>query len=349
MKKYIIPTLLWALLLGGRELWAERAPTPPTNTCPRGQLSLKGSLFDPSSTAQLCLSTADNTQKNDGCDAAQRAAYVPNPTKRDPPLFVCAPSVESKECNVTEDLLIDLPYPYEWGKVFIPREARCGGSFDLILLLHGVVQKGAKPSMMLGGGVTEKDRYLEEVSRALIDAKQARPVLLADPTDIGTSCQLYDEQDFDFLGYFQQLHQVLAKEKITVRSISAAGHSGSACCLKAGMYRITDYFPALKVWGSIDSCYGNDGYTRFAREKLPKATTMFTVTRTGKFTKNKAYPHEILSKSPEELRCDTKQFDTCHKHPSKPWYLFQTSATGHHQMPKPYLSELLQRFFPPTD
>lgn len=344
MKKLILAALL--LLPSGRELWAERAPKAATNACKSGQLSLGASLFDADATAQFCLNKADNTKKNNGCEKDLRAVYVPSPSKDEAPLFICAPVAAPKTCEATEDLLLELPYPHEWGKVFIPKEARCGGSFDLILLLHGVVQKGADPSMMLGGGVTEKDRYLEEVARSLIDAKQARPVLLADPTDIGTSCQLYDAQDFDFLEYFQQLSKALSAHKIAVRSISAAGHSGSACCLKAGMYRITQYFPDLKVWGSIDSCYGSTGYARFAQEKLPEKTQIFTVTRTGKFTKSKAYLKEIIGETPEALTCDTKQFDTCQKHPAKPWYIFQTSATGHHYMPKPYVSELLQRFFP---
>jgi hypothetical protein len=345
VKRVIIPVLS-LLLLGGRVLWAERALKAPAKGCKSDQLSLQGAVLDPDSTATLCVAKADHAQKNNGCDKDHRAVYVPNPTKGATPLFVCAPSNEPQTCSVKEDLLVELPYPHEWGKVFIPKEARCGGAFDLILLLHGVVQKGATPSMMLGGGVTEKDRYLEELTRSLLDAKQVRPIILADPTDIGTSCQLYDEGDFDFLGYFQQLQQVLAKEKIQVRSISAAGHSGSACCLKAGMYRITDYFPELLVWGSIDSCYGSDAYARFAKETLPKTTMIFTVTRTGKFNKNKAYLNEIIGKTPEDLSCDTNQFDTCQKNPSRPWYLFQTSAVGHHYMPKLYLSELLQRFFP---
>ena len=343
--RHVITLVSLLFLVGVRELWAERAPKAVTKACQAGMLSLEGAVLDPSATAPLCVYKADSTQKNNGCEPAQRAIYVPNPSNA-APLFVCAPVAAPKSCTETEDLLLSLPYPHEWGKVFIPREARCGGALDVILLLHGVVPKGALPSMMLGGGVTPKDRYLEEVTRALIDAKQARPVILADPTDIGTSCQLYDAQDFDFLAYFQQLHQALAKEKIAVRSLSAAGHSGSACCLKAGMYRITEYFPDLKVWGSIDSCYGSEGYARFAKERLPETTSMFTLTRTGKFNQSKGYLREVLGKTPETLTCDAKQFDSCQKHPTKPWYVFETSATGHHYMPKPYLSELLQRFFP---
>jgi hypothetical protein len=340
---------LFSLLAGSlavQQLSAQKNTLPPPPS-PRGDAPSNPQKKEtqPNTTPTIqpkkTPTLADRTKDNNGCIAGEAAVYVPNGDK--PPLLVCEPLAVTP-CNETEDLLLDLAYPHEWGRVLIPKEARCGGSFDLILLLHGVVLSPKKPSLMLGGGATEKDRYLEKTVRSLLDENKTRPILIADPTDIGTSCQLYDKKDFDFLLYFERLHAELQRHKLQVRSISAAGHSGSACCMSAGMFRIIESFPDLKLWGSIDSCYGNQSYAKFITEKLPAHTTKFTMTLTGKF-QGSSYLKSVLGASPQKLKCDEK-FDACQKHAKKPWYVFQTRAKNHHFLPEPYVAEMLERFFP---
>lgn len=344
-------TLLVSLLITAGELSAKKKPKKTTKkvtttACSQGKIPISATFVNPTSAGSLCLQEANLSKEDGGCPANSQIDFVPA-SKGKPPRALCVPVAEKPSCALSEDLLLELPYPHEWGKIFIPKEASCGGSFDLFLLLHGTVADNAVPGLMLGEGAKEKDRHLEDTVRASIDAKESRPVILADPTDVGSSCELYDKSDFDFLVYYRQLHALLAARGIRVRSISAAGHSGSACCTSAGMYRIADSFPQMKLWGTIDSCYTNEAYTTLTEKVVPPSTILFTAMLSGRAEGAKNYQEKILGASPESAGCQEKAFSRCQKSETKPWYIFLADGVSHDKLPEPYLREALRRFFPP--
>ena len=143
----------------------------------------------------LCVSRCDQTVwPGSGC--APGLQCLPKSRYGTPTtiLSVCVPAVTPAGCPDGQDELVPLAYP-QHGSVWIPAEAQCGGSFPLVVMLHGInPAKNQTPS--LGGG-----RRLEYEVRSLIDAHLMDPVVLAEPVQdddaSAASTTLYDSAEFN--------------------------------------------------------------------------------------------------------------------------------------------------------
>jgi hypothetical protein len=259
---------------------------------------------------------------------------------------VCLPAVP--HACPGEDELLEVDYPNA-GKLFIPHEARCGGRFDLVVMLHGI-NLSANRAPSLGGGLR-----LELLARHLVDGNAVRPVILAEPVHIeGTSARLYGP-GFDPVEHLQRLEPLLEARNIKLSSLSYIGHSGAGCHEGNGMYKILERLPALvpahaprlALWGLMDVCY-EDAYhwelpiAAFAKESTA-VVNMYSVQGDPD-----AFEEALLEPS-LTLPCSPSLYSSCLVHAERPWCSYRTRASagiGHENNPYFFMREVFPHVFP---
>jgi hypothetical protein len=329
--------------------------------CPRADLSLIPSMAKAGASPTLCVTAKQLgypgtkglctlVSKPNEPDAGCRPGYVPTIQVRnsaqDSLRWVCTPAMASapESCAEVEDEIIEIAYP-DKGRVYVPKEARCGGRFDLIIIMHGDQANIFRTAPNLGEA-PESNR-LDLIVRGLIDEKKSRPVLLAEPVENNWTCNLWDEDGFSPTYYISKVKEALAAKKIELGTISVFGHSRGACCLNGGVYRMGQVIPNLKLWGKSDGCYKEEGFDTYPEKVLAKTNAVvFTLQKTSRL-KDTGHLEAFTGKSPQSLVCDSKDLKSCYKHPTREWYSFQSDSLQHREIPKLFIQEILTRFFPP--
>ena len=329
--------------------------------CPRADLSLIPSMAKAGASPTMCVNAKQLgragakglcalVSKPSEPDAGCRPGYAPTiqirNSAQDSLRWVCTPvtAAAPRGCPGGADEIVEIAYP-DKGRVYIPKEAQCGGRLDLIIVLHGDQANIFRTAPNLGEA-PESNR-LDLIVRDLIDAKKSRPVLLAEPVENNWTCNLWDEDGFSPMYYISKLKESLAAKKIEIGTISVFGHSRGACCLNGGVYRMGQVIPNLKLWGKSDGCYKDEGFDAYPEKVLAKTNTVvFTLQKSSRL-KDSGHLEAFTSKSPLSLPCDSKDLKTCYKHPTREWYSFQSDSLQHREIPKLFIQEILTRFFPP--
>jgi hypothetical protein len=229
------------------------------------------------------------------------------------------------------------------GGVWIPRELWCGGNAPVIIMLHGNNSDHVQ-HVSLGGG-----RELGKLARRMISSGKSRPVVLAEPVHFqrcGTG--LYGK-DYDFPSYRIKLEAVLAVHGIRVKSYSVVGHSGAGCC--GGVHRAADAFGPLKVFGVVDTCYGDPDYAGDINQRFADSrTVVFSASRGNTVYANfLRFERLLLGKKRTEVKCDAKRYRACVRSKAHPhFYSFRTARRDrryHSEIPVDAYRTILARFF----
>lgn len=214
------------------------------------------------------------------------------------------------------------------GSVWIPSEARCGGRFPVVVLLHGN-NTSRERVKSLGGG-----RNLEKWARRYLNGKLIRPLILAEPIHFGACAPPARRKGlpylftgrFRFAKYRKLLEAKLRKQGIRASSWSFIGHSGAACCLTMGMFAIQKVWPKIRVWASADGCYnGQLQAATLMRQFDGKRTKVINACRGYPAYKGyKKYERTLLTRKASTVRCDKRYYKTCRRHPVKRWFSYVT-------------------------
>lgn len=329
--------------------------------CPRADLSLIPSMAKAGPAPAMCVAAKQLgrsgakglctlVSKPSEPDAGCRPGYSPTiqirNSAQDSMRWVCTPTITTapKSCAGAEDEIVEVAYP-DKGRVYVPKEAHCGGRFDLIIVMHGDQANIFRTAPNLGEA-PESNR-LDVIVRGLIDDKKSRPVLLAEPVENNWTCNLWDEDGFSPTYYISKVKEAMAARKIEIGTISVFGHSRGACCLNGGVYRMGQVIPNLKLWGKSDGCYKDEGFNAYPEKVLAKTNTVvFTLQKSSRL-KDTGHLEAFTGKSPQSIACDSKDLKSCYKHPTREWYSFQSDSLQHREIPKLFIQEILTRFFPP--
>ena len=263
---------------------------------------------------------------------------------------VCVPAAPHGPCD-GEDEVVRVDYP-DRGALWIPREAQCGGSFPLLVHLHGL-NRSNNPTPAVGGG-----RHVEYLVRSLIDYGIIRPLLLAEPVDTGTdsmsSTTLYAPDHFEPATHLERLRPHLQSRGIQLASLSYSGHSGAGCDADNGLYlvlkRLAQLVPAqapsLALWGLEDVCYEGAYHVTAPRDALGGKNVALINVWSGQNDPT-AFENGLFP-SPQPMPCATAIFGKCIRHAVEPWCSYRTSAAsgvGHEDNPLIFLREALPQVF----
>jgi hypothetical protein len=297
----------------------------------------------------VCLSRCDpDLLPPSGCADGYRC--VPHNRYGDPRtvISVCVPAIE-EACPGARDELVPLDYP-DRGAVWIPAEAACE-PVDLLVMLHGINPDSVEtPS--LGGG-----RRAENLVRAFIDAGLITPLALAEPVHFRGSSTLLYGADFDPEEHLRRVIEIL--DGAEIRSISYVGHSGSGCDPNNGLYEVLDrfdelvpaYAPSMRLWGTMDVCYGAAYHWDLPRAVLEdRGVVLANLSTSGGSAADFDAFEEGLFGDPIAIDCDPSLYSRCVRDPIEPWSSYRTSASSsitHDTNPYFFLREILPRVFAP--
>jgi hypothetical protein len=236
-----------------------------------------------------------------------------------------------RRCRRRGDKLVGLKYLHG-GAVWIPAEARCGGRFPVVVLLHGNNTRRERIKS-LGGG-----RNLEKWARRYLNGKLIRPLILAEPIHFG-ACAPPERRAglpylftgrFRFDKYRKLLEAKLRRYGIRASSWSFIGHSGAACCLTMGMFAIQKVWPKIRVWASADGCYNGQLQAATVMQQFDgKATKVINACRGyPAYRGYKKYERTLLTRKAQPVRCDKRYYKTCRRHPVKRWFSYVTQFSS---------------------
>jgi len=232
----------------------------------------------------------------------------------------------SRRCR-RADKLVQLKYLHG-GSIWIPSEARCGGRFPVVVLLHGN-NTSRERVKSLGGG-----RHLERWARRYLNGRLIRPLILAEPIHFGACAPPARRKGLPYLftgrfrfdKYRKLLEAKLRRHGIRASSWSFIGHSGAACCLTMGMFAIQKVWPRIRVWASADGCYNGQLQAATLMQQFDgKPTKVINACRGYPAYKGyKKYERTLLTRKANPVRCDKRYYKTCRRHPVKRWFSYVT-------------------------
>lgn len=233
----------------------------------------------------------------------------------------------TRPCRRRPDKLVQLKYLHG-GSVWIPTEARCGGRFPVVVLLHGN-NTSRERIKSLGGG-----RHLEKWARRYLNGKLIQPLILAEPIHFGACAPPARRKGLPYLftgrfrfdQYRKLLEAKLRKHGIRASSWSFIGHSGAACCLTMGMFAIQKVWPQIRVWASADGCYNGQLQAATLMQQFDgKRTKVINACRGfPAYQGYKKYERTLLTRKASNVRCDKRYYKTCRRHPEKRWFSYVT-------------------------
>ncbi len=297
-----------------------------------------------------CVSKCDPTVlPGTGCPAgwhcAERNRFAqPSVTER-----VCVPPAAPSACPMADDELVEVDYP-DQGLLWIPHEARCGGAFDLVVMLHGINPQ-SNPTPSLGGG-----RHLEHELRAFIDRGLLRPVLVTEPVHFQPGSTTLYGAGWDPLTHLDRLAAPLGQRGLRIASLSYTGHSGAGCDPQNGLYEVLARYhdliparaPSMPLWGLEDVCYA--GTYHWSAPKTVLADTGTTIWNVFSVQGDPTdFEDNLLGAAAPSFPCNADIFGKCIHHPTRPWWCQRTAtAVSHDTNPYFFVREVLPRGFPPN-
>lgn len=251
-----------------------------------------------------------------------------------------------------EGLMLTINYPYEGGKVYIPKGTREGESLPVLVMMHGGLgspTSGSRPQNFLGGNF----RYEQFIDRK-VEAGQMRPILVIAPRDRQNNpIEMWNEDHFTVQELLNQV-QLLLPDGIQISrdQLYVAGHSNGGIFRPdmpgvGGVYRsIARDNPAGAIIfdGSMSGAAA-----RFTKDHAPVGMRFF-----GYQGKNDRGEHRIVysyvnaladgSANTEDCGVDYDQnyFAYCKKVQGKEWYHYLTKEGGPGNCERPYPSGTLE-------
>lgn len=244
---------------------------------------------------------------------------------------------------------IDLEYPGKQSKLWIPKQARCGGKFPLLMPLHGK-RDSSNPEYNIYLDNKKRGKQFNLIAQEYIDKSQSVPLLIAAPMD-NVNVEETDglkrwlPENFDVALFINEINKKLAVYNIEISSVSIMGHSNALC--SGGVERAVSKVEMYTINLAEGTCK-NSNYGKQVAEanKNPKAII------THMYQRSKGFEGDRLS---SEYLVGAPNFDSipassayvyARKHPTLPRYSFNVDLS-HTEIPKELLKEILPRFFNP--
>jgi hypothetical protein len=169
----------------------------------------------------------------------------------------------------TDDFMQDFTYgsasgffPDNGGRVWVPAEASCAGSYPLIVFLHGCMRSThASVHRNFGDGL---DNDIIPLAKRIIQTGLSKPVILAAPSQTVGSA-MYDGvpdspcgeslwgSEFD-PSRFVDLVRTKLPDGVTISSVSFIGHAEAGCSINTGTHKAASGISGLFALGQFDSC-----------------------------------------------------------------------------------------------
>jgi len=285
-------------------------------------------------------------------------AFLLSPTtlKAAPPRALHARRVRAhrryrRRC-VRKDQLVPLKYK-DGGQVWIPKEAACGGTYPVIVLLHGNNAEGDQHNF-LGGG-----KNIEKLARNYLNRRFIEPVILAEPIHHAVCKKDQDRHgldilwggNFSFYTYRKLLVHLLRHYHIRAKNWSVIGHSGAGCCPTAGVFAAATAWRRLKVWATADTCYENPNLYQIPMRRFTGTKTfVYNACRGEKvYPGYRRYARHMYTAHAKSAHCDPLYYRKCIRNPHRRWYSFVTkgkTVPGHGPVAIELTKTILWRHFP---
>ncbi|MBT7903496.1 DUF3380 domain-containing protein [Candidatus Woesearchaeota archaeon] len=256
----------------------------------------------------------------------------------------------------------------ELGMVWLPKQTLCGGSFPLIIMLHGW-RNSEKPNanLYLGEDSTHAFDLLAEV---MINAGKIQPVIIAAPMDDPKNEQemnkpYWKQDEYDVTTHVEKINEVLASDKITISSVSVLGH-GSAIC-GGGVRRAVENIQnidlsssagagptkaALYLVGLFDGGCNQLNYAQFVTESISSDKTIVSQFHNGLTTGDDSSADTLKGETSDNYLTQTiysQNYQEAYKNKLKPWYTYKLKLKdqdiSHTKVPEIGFAELLLAHF----
>ena len=262
-------------------------------------------------------------------------------------------------CDKTEDVIIELSNEKEkpenqvnYGRIWIPAEALCGGEFPLLIMLHG----HSRPEIAYIG---EKAGYrVDKDVRILINERKIYPVILAAPLGIKTTKGTpWPAGQLDIDKYIARIQEEVKKHnpKIAISKVGMTGHSAANCYTNTAL----QYYPAKYNFyfvGSADGTCGNfknavgtDNYAQEITQKIGKKDTIYVLmhrnSERGDQSSEAFMTENSADDSADSIAKDNYVSVVKKNNREYYRYLLDPQKYRHDTVPKIMIIEILQRFF----
>ncbi|MCD6498241.1 MAG: hypothetical protein J7M25_08105 [Deltaproteobacteria bacterium] len=276
-------------------------------------------------------------------DASPTRTMRPRPTRRH--------RRYRRRC-VRKDQLLPLKYR-DGGQVWIPKEAACGGTYPVIVLLHGNNAEGDQHNFLAGG------KCIDKLARNYLNRRFIEPVILAEPIHHAVCKKDMDRHgldilwggSFNFFTYRRLLIHLLRHHHIRVKSWSVIGHSGAGCCPTAGVFAAAKAWRRLKVWATADTCYENPKLYQIPMRRFTGTRTfVYNACRGEKvYPGYRRYEQHMYTAHAKKAHCDPLYYRACVRNPHRRWYSFVTkgeTVPHHGSVAVELIKTILWRHFP---
>ncbi|MBW2971472.1 hypothetical protein KY359_00405 [Candidatus Woesearchaeota archaeon] len=184
-----------------------------------------------------------------------------------------APEGAGPICNNGEDFTRDFSFnsesgffPPEGGRVWVPAEASCAGSYPLIIFLHGCMRASHATTHRSFGDSTPDD--IIPLAKQLIQQRKSAPVIMAAPSQTVGSATFEGVPNSPCGGSlwgtefdpnaFVDLVRANLPGGVTVSSVSFVGHSEAGCDSATGIHKAARDVASIFAVGQFDTCANAD-------------------------------------------------------------------------------------------
>ncbi len=176
-------------------------------------------------------------------------------------------------CGEGDDLMEDFTFssgsgffPDDGGRVWVPSEANCPGSYPLIVFLHGCMRESHATKHRNFGDGLEYD--IIPLTKRFIQAGTVRPLILAAPSQTRGLANFRGSPDspcgpslwgseFDAAAFVDQVREELP-DGVILSSVSFVTHDGAACSIMSGLHSAAMRFSTAYAVGQFDSCASSE-------------------------------------------------------------------------------------------
>ncbi len=262
------------------------------------------------------------------------------------------------ECNKPSSITLTNNYG-DGGKIWIPREAQCGGTFPVIILLHGQSPPGVY-----------EGQKVYETAEQLISSRQVYPVILIEQyakKEHWINDNPWPTSKYNVNDHILAIEKQFQQFNINIQHVSVLGHSAANCYSSGGLRTIAKD-RTLFLLGLLDPTCNYQVLAKPDPQQCPKVqdyaephieaingkgTILVAVHGNKKCSDQISFP-TIVGDAPEGLKPSNKLFDSQrfiagYKNRALPYYNLQIHSDyySHGNAIGIGFKEILLQFFRP--
>ena len=258
--------------------------------------------------------------------------------------------------------MIEIDYPGAKTKIWIPEQARCGGTFPLFVPMHGRRDSpsASKPSPQFPEyniylDTTNKGKQFNKIAEDLIKRGKSVPIIIAAPMDNllvtpeNNGLERWKPENFNFNDFVSKVNQRLAVHDISVSSVSVMGHSNAVC--GGGLQRAVSGTEVYLLAIAEGTCE-KSSYAPAIVEGSMNQNAIFVHIYNDKhgYEGDKQDSFYLVDQDPSKHKKIPSDFNYLYarKHLTLERYAFNADI-DHPEMPIQLFKEILPRFFSPDN